>query len=68
MIFYHPMWFTQQSFLALIVKWKKNLEDKAFGGQVIDGPVESLWHSKSWSSYCKTQCIWFPTWSVEIHL
>ena len=28
--------------LSTYCKMEKNLEDKAFGGQVIDGPVESL--------------------------
>ena len=30
---------TQQALLALIEKWKKNLDDKAYVGAVLMGPI-----------------------------
>ena len=33
-----------------------------------DRPNYGLWHSKSWSPYCKGQCLWFPTWCIETYL
>ena len=36
---YRKAYDTQQALLALIEKWKKNLDDKCYGGPVIDEPI-----------------------------